>query len=110
MNSYFIVKIAAIVASFTLVNYDELIFLKYLIPKPKNKFILPSISIDETEDIITKTKNSTSRGYNYTNMRFIKLNPKAFAAFITTRKTQLPDGSCHYLVPVESWNTGLQLV
>ena len=35
MNSYFIVKIASIVASFTAVNYNELIFLKHLIPKPK---------------------------------------------------------------------------
>ena len=83
MNSYFIVKIAAIVASFTAVNYDELIFLKHLIPKPKNKFSLPPISMDETEDIIKKAKNSTSRCYNNTNMRFIKLNPKAFAPFIT---------------------------
>ena len=35
MNSYFIVKIAAIVTSFTPLNYDELIFLKHLIPRPK---------------------------------------------------------------------------
>ena len=76
MNSYFIVKIAAIDTSFTPVAYDELIFLKNLIPKPKSKFNLPPISIDETENIIKKAKNSASRGYNYTNMRFIKLNPK----------------------------------
>ena len=73
MNSYFIVKIAAKVASFTPVNS------KHLIPKPKNKFNLPPFSIDETEDIIKKSKNCASRGYNNTNMRFIKLNPKAFA-------------------------------
>ena len=42
MNSYFIVKIAAIFASFTAVNYDELIFLNHLIPKPKSKFNLPN--------------------------------------------------------------------
>ena len=56
MNSYSIVKIAAIVPSFTAVNYDELIFLKHLMPKPKNKFNLPLISIDKTEDIIKKLK------------------------------------------------------
>ena len=83
MNSYFIVKIAAIVACFTPVNYDELIFLKYLIPKPDKKFNLPPISIDETEEIIKKSKNSASRGHKNSNMRFIKLNPKAPATYIT---------------------------
>ena len=83
MNSYFIVKIAAIVASFTQVSYDELIFLKNLIANPDKKFNLPPISIDETGTIIKQAKNSASRGYNNTNMRFIKLNPKAFAPFIT---------------------------
>ena len=56
MNSYFIVKIAAIVPSFTPVNYDELIFSRNLILKPKQKFNLPPISIDETENIIKKQK------------------------------------------------------
>ena len=46
MNSYFIVKIAAIVASFTPVIYDKLIFLKNLIVKPKSSFKLPPISMD----------------------------------------------------------------
>ena len=83
MNSYFIIKIATIVASFTPVNYDELIFLKHLIPRPTKKFNLPPISIDETEEIIKKAKNLASRGYNNTNTRFIKLNPKALAPLIT---------------------------
>ena len=83
MNSYFIVKIAAIFATFTPVNYDELIFLKHLISRPKKNFNLPPISIDETEEIIKKAKNSASRGFNNPNMRFIKLNPKVFAQFIT---------------------------
>ena len=56
MNSYFIAKIAAIVASFTQVSYDELIFLKNLIAKPNKEINLPPISIDETETIIKKAK------------------------------------------------------
>ena len=52
------------------------------IPKPTKKFNLPPISMDETEDIIKKSKNSASRCYENTNMRFIKLNPKALAPFI----------------------------
>ena len=52
MNAYFIVKIAAIIASFTPVVCDELIFPKNLIVKPQSKFNLPPISIDETESII----------------------------------------------------------
>ena len=61
MNSYFIVKVAAIITSFTPVVYNELIFLKNLIVKPQSYFNLPRISIDETETIIKKSKSSTLR-------------------------------------------------
>ena len=61
MNYYFIVKIAAIVASFTPVNYDELIFFKHLIHKLKKKFNLPPISIDEPK-ISSKSQRTQHLG------------------------------------------------
>ena len=83
MNAFFIVKIAAIIANFTPVNYDSLIILKNLIQKPQLSYNLPYISIYETENTIKRSKNSSSRGFNNTNMKFIKLNPKVFAPFTT---------------------------
>ena len=52
LNAYFIVKIAAIIASFTPVNYYELIFFKNLANKPQSSFNIPYISTDETETLI----------------------------------------------------------
>ena len=61
MNSYFIVKITAIVSSFTMVIYDNLIFLKNLIVKPKSPLNLPPISMEKTEIIVNKKKLSFKR-------------------------------------------------
>ena len=83
MNAYFILKIAAIITYFIPVSYAKLIFLKNLIKKHQSSFNLPFISTDETEDVIKKSKNSSLREFENTKMKIIKLNPKAFALFIT---------------------------
>ena len=80
MNNFFYEKVKKIIKGFKPVTYDPLIFLKNLIVKPKSKFTIPYISVDEVEEIIRKSKNSSARGFDQNIMKFLKTTARAWAA------------------------------
>ena len=83
MNAFFIVKIAAIIANFKPVPYENLIYLKNLISRSHSSSLLPFFSMSKVATIMLQAKSSFSLGFNNTNMKIIKLNPKVFAPHIT---------------------------
>ena len=62
---------------------NPLIYMKKLIPKPKTKFQLNEISIQQTYQIIKNMKASNLTGYNQINLKIIKDIPH-FSALILT--------------------------
>ena len=83
MNLFWNVKIQKIRIGFKAIYFNPLIFLHNLIPAPKRVFKIPHITIGDVVSIIKKSKNSSSRGFNETSMKFLKISPAAFAPHIT---------------------------
>ena len=83
INSFFYTKVKNIINKFTTVDYDPLIFVRFLIPKPKAWLEIPYISSDKVENIIRKANNYSARGFDQTSMKFIKICSRAWAPHIT---------------------------
>ena len=83
MNLFWNVKIQKIRVGFKAIYFIPLIFLHNLIPAPKGVFKIPPITIGDVVSIIKKSSNSSSRGFNETSMKFLKISPTAFASHIT---------------------------
>ena len=64
MSNFIFIKIKMIVLAFKPITYNPLIFLKNFIKKPGKRMIIPHISTDKVEPIISKSKNSSVRGFN----------------------------------------------
>ena len=83
MNLFWNVKIQKISVGFKAIYFNPLIFLHNLIPAPKGVFKILQITIGDVLSIIKKSSNSSSRGFNETSMKFLKISPAAFASHIT---------------------------
>ena len=71
-NDFFIDKIEKIRKTFTPSSVDPIDVLNTLIPRNKNEFKIPKITLSATQKIIKKLKNSNSTGHDDINNKIIK--------------------------------------
>ena len=82
-NEFFIAKINDIRKKFTPSTCDPIKILDTLIPRNKNTFKLPLITVTDTKKIIKKLKNSNSTGHDSISNRVIKKLKDKIAPHIT---------------------------
>ena len=76
-NNFFISKIKTIMESFTPHPVAALDILRYLIPRNKNVFILPPITLQETNKMLRNIQNSNATGHDDISNKIVKkLGPK----------------------------------
>ena len=83
MNMFWNGKIQNIRVGFKAIFFNPLIFLHNIIPATKGVFKIPPITVGDVVNIIKKSSISSSRGFNETSMKFLKISPTAFAPHIT---------------------------
>ena len=69
---------------FTDVTIAPIDILKELIPCVEENFLIPEITISQTREIIAKSKNSNSTGYDYINNKILKKINNIIAPFYNT--------------------------
>ena len=81
-NNYFIDKILKIRENFKITDVDPIHILSALIPRTSNNFIIPPITVQQTQNIIKKLKNSSSTGHDDINNKIIKKISKEISPHI----------------------------
>ena len=82
-NEYFINKINNLRKTFTWSPVRPMEILNILIPRCKNTFIIPPITIDQMNHMIRGLKNSSSTGYDSVNNKIIKKINKLISPHLT---------------------------
>ena len=82
-NNFFIQKIEKIRNNFTNEMVSPMDIVKKLIPRVEDNFEIPLITVRQTINLISNTKNSNSTGYDDINNKFIKKCKIKIAPHIT---------------------------
>lgn len=96
-NNFFIDKILKIRENFPVSVIDPIKLLSALIPRNKNTFTIPNITINQTQTIIKHLKNSNSTGHDDITNKIIKKINKEMSPHIThmintiINKGKIPD-------------------
>ena len=83
MHAHFDDKIADIRKEFKEPQNDPISYLELLIKKPKSKFKLEEIKLEDTYQIITKMQKTNSSGYDNVNSRILKEIPHIISIYMT---------------------------
>ena len=96
-NNFFVNKVGKIRTKFIETDTNPIKILEKLVPRAREKFILPFINQEEAFDIIKNLKCSNSAGYDAITSNFIKKIPDITSIYLThainasIRENQFPE-------------------